>query len=128
VRGARDARRLLRNAERGEALVFFPEGTFSSEVGLLRFHIGAFAAAARAELPVIPVAIRGTRACLPPGRILPQPGLIEVEVLPPIFDHCAPGEHESDHAAQLRNAARAALLVALGEPDLAAADLGAGPA
>ncbi len=128
VRGARDARRLLRNAERGEALVFFPEGTFSSAVGLLRFHIGAFAAAARGGLPVIPVVIRGTRLCLPPGRILPHPGLIEVEVLVPIAGHRAAGEHESDHAARLRNAARAALLAALGEPDLAAADLGAGRA
>jgi 1-acyl-sn-glycerol-3-phosphate acyltransferase len=128
ARGARDARRLLRNAERGAALVFFPEGTFSSAVGLLRFHIGAFAAAARAGLPVIPVAIRGTRACLPPGRILPRAGLIEVEVLPPISSCRAAGEHESDHADQLRNAARSALLLALGEPDLAATDLGAGPA
>jgi 1-acyl-sn-glycerol-3-phosphate acyltransferase len=128
VRGARDARRLLRNAERGEALVFFPEGTFSDAVGLLRFHIGAFAAAARAELPVIPVAIRGTRICLPPGRILPRPGFIEVEVLVPISAHHAAEEHDSDHAAQLRDAARAALLHALGEPDLAVADLGAGRA
>ena len=121
LRGARDARRLLRNAARGEALVFFPEGTFSAEVGLLRFHIGAFAAAARADLPVVPVAIRGTRTCLPPKRILPRPGLIEVEVLAAISGRCASGEtHESDRAVSLRNAARAALLAALGEPDLAA--------
>ncbi|MGA8706407.1 MAG: lysophospholipid acyltransferase family protein [Steroidobacteraceae bacterium] len=122
VRGARDARRLLRNAERGEALVFFPEGTFSAVAGLLRFHVGAFAAAARGELPVVPVAIRGTRLCLPPGRMLPHPGLIEVEVLAPICAHRASGEHESDLAARLRNTARAALLTALGEPDLAAVD------
>jgi len=44
--GARDTRRLLRNAANGHALAFFPEGTFSEEVGLLPFHIGAFAAAA----------------------------------------------------------------------------------
>ena len=125
VRGARDARRLLRNAERGQALVFFPEGTFSTVIGLLRFHIGAFAAAARGELPVVPVAIRGTRLCLPPGRILPHPGLIEVEVLAPINPARDAGEHESDLAASLRNRARAALLAALGEPDLAAADLDA---
>ena len=125
-RGARDARRLLRNAARGEALVFFPEGTFSTEVGLLRFHIGAFAAAARGELPVVPIAIRGTRACLPPDRILPRPGLIDIEVLAAISGRCAPGEaHRSDHAASLRNAARAALLAALGEPDLAAAGVDA---
>jgi 1-acyl-sn-glycerol-3-phosphate acyltransferase len=130
ARSARDARRLLRNAERGEALVFFPEGTFGTAVGLLRFHIGAFAAAARGELPVVPVAIRGTRLCLPAGRILPHPGLIEIEVLTAISGRRAAGQHESDQAAQLRNAARAALLAALGEPDLAAAaaDTGTGHA
>lgn len=116
VRGARDARRLLRNAERGAAQVFFPEGTFSSAVGLLRFHIGAFAAAARAELPVVPIAIRGTRNCLPPGGLLPWPGVIEVNVLAALS-----GQRAAD---ELRHAARAALLVALGEPDLAASDAG----
>src|SRR6202142_1461547 len=40
VRGARDARRLMRSAATGHALVFFPEGTFSTDVGLLHFHIG----------------------------------------------------------------------------------------
>src|SRR5579864_7560062 len=59
--GARDTRRLLRRAASGHAMAFFPEGTFSQEIGLLRFHIGAFAAAARAGLPVVPIAIRGTR-------------------------------------------------------------------
>jgi hypothetical protein len=81
IRGARDARRLLRNAAIGHSLVFFPEGTFSSDVGLLRFHIGAFAAAVRADLPVVPVAIRGTRHCLPPGSPWPRPGTIRIEAL-----------------------------------------------
>jgi 1-acyl-sn-glycerol-3-phosphate acyltransferase len=126
VRGARDARRLLRNAERGEALVFFPEGTFSDVAGLLRFHIGAFAAAARARLAVVPVAIRGTRERLPPGSLLPRAGRIQVEILPAIAGERSPADsHESDHAARLRNTARAALLAALGEPDLAAADMDA---
>ena len=43
----RDAMRVLRRAEEGEALVFFPEGTFDEVPGLKRFHIGAFAAAVR---------------------------------------------------------------------------------
>jgi 1-acyl-sn-glycerol-3-phosphate acyltransferase len=107
--GARDTRRLLRLAASGQALVFFPEGTFVAEIGLLRFHIGAFVAAARANLPVIPVALRGTRACLPADRLLPQPGVIEVQVLTPL---------PRDRPRCLRDGARAALLAALGEPDL----------
>jgi 1-acyl-sn-glycerol-3-phosphate acyltransferase len=119
--GARDARRLLRNAALGRALVFFPEGTFIAEVGLLRFHIGAFVAAARANLPVVPVAIRGTRRCLPAEQLLPRPGTIEVEVLEPVAALAEPAEPEQrERAVQLRDSARAALLEALGEPDLAA--------
>ena len=46
-KGASDARRILRKAHGGEALVFFPEGTFRAEPGLGQFRSGAFAAAAR---------------------------------------------------------------------------------
>ncbi|HYM28953.1 MAG TPA: lysophospholipid acyltransferase family protein, partial [Steroidobacteraceae bacterium] len=40
-RGAADARRVLRNANQGHSLVFFPEGTFPRTPGLLKFHTGA---------------------------------------------------------------------------------------
>ncbi|MGA2023789.1 MAG: lysophospholipid acyltransferase family protein [Steroidobacteraceae bacterium] len=121
--GARDARRLLRNAALGRALVFFPEGTFIAETGLLRFHIGAFVAAARANLPVVPVAIRGTRECLPAERLLPRPGRIDVEVLEPLPAlPLSPEPEQRDRALRLRDGARAALLAALGQPDLAGRD------
>lgn len=124
VRGARDARRLLRQAARGEALVFFPEGTISPCRGIMRFHIGAFAAAVRAGLPVVPVAIRGTRDCLPLERWLPRPGRIEIEVLPALDQATSGSLQPGDRSVALRDAARKALLAALGEPDLAEA---AGP-
>jgi 1-acyl-sn-glycerol-3-phosphate acyltransferase len=119
VRGVRDARRLLRHAAIGHSLVFFPEGTFSAEVGLLRFHIGAFAAAVRAAVPVVPVAIRGTRQCLPPGSPWPRPGAIRIEALAVLPSRpSAQGTDERDQARMLRDAARAALLTELGEADL----------
>jgi 1-acyl-sn-glycerol-3-phosphate acyltransferase len=119
IRSARDARRLLRNAAIGHALVFFPEGTFSADAGLLRFHIGAFAAAVRADLPVVPVAIHGTRRCLPPGSPWPRPGAICIEALAALpMRHTGRGKDERVHALQLRDAARDALLAALGEADL----------
>jgi 1-acyl-sn-glycerol-3-phosphate acyltransferase len=118
ARGAQDARRLLRRAEGGQSLVFFPEGTFGDRVGLLHFHIGAFAAAARADLPVVPLAIRGTRRCLPSSSLLPWPGLVEVMILAPLAsDATLPA---ADRTASLRDRARGALLAVLGEPDLAA--------
>ena len=114
-RGAADARRVLRNAASGHSLVFFPEGTFTLAPGLLKFHTGAFVTAARAGCPVIPAVVRGTRAALPPDGSLPRPGRIEVDILPPLHAQSQPGEPPS---AALRDRARAAILLALGEPDL----------
>jgi 1-acyl-sn-glycerol-3-phosphate acyltransferase len=114
-RGARDTRRVLRNALQGHALVFFPEGTFTRRPGLMKFHIGAFVAATRAGCPVVPAVLRGTRRALPPNRGLPRPGPIEMEILAPL----TPGPVTSEHSApELRDRARAAMLAVLGEPDL----------
>ena len=114
-RGAADARRVLRNAASGHSLVFFPEGTFTRTPGLLKFHTGAFVTAARAGCPVIPAVVRGTRAALPPTGGLPRPGRIEVDILPAVH---AESDAAEPSAAALRDAARAAILLALGEPDL----------
>lgn len=114
-RGAADARRVLRNAASGHSLVFFPEGTFTRTPGLLKFHTGAFVTAARAGCPVIPAVVRGTRAALPPTGALPRPGRIEIDILPPV--QCEPQAAEAPSAA-LKDRAREAILLALGEPDL----------
>jgi 1-acyl-sn-glycerol-3-phosphate acyltransferase len=117
-KGATDARRVLRTAASGHSLVFFPEGTFTPQVGLGKFHTGAFAIAARASCPVIPAVILGTRRNMPATRIFPRPGPIEVRYGTPI---APPAESAGgDPALQLRDASRAAILAELGEPDLAA--------
>jgi 1-acyl-sn-glycerol-3-phosphate acyltransferase len=118
-RGARDARRVLRNATHGHSLVFFPEGTFTRTPGLLKFHTGAFASATRANCPVVLVVLRGTRRALPPSGALPRPGPLEMELLPPLTPVRARGEHA---VPELRDRARAAILAALGEPDLTCCD------
>jgi 1-acyl-sn-glycerol-3-phosphate acyltransferase len=117
-KGGTDARRVLRTAANGHSLVFFPEGTFTPEVGLGKFHTGAFAIAARAGCPVVPAVILGTRRNMPPTRILPRPGALEVRYGAPI----APAEPvlDEDPALVLRDRARATILAELGEPDLAA--------
>jgi 1-acyl-sn-glycerol-3-phosphate acyltransferase len=117
-RGATDARRLMRTVSGGHSLVFFPEGTFNPQPGLLKFHTGAFAIAARAGCPVVPAVVRGTRVALPPKNPLPSPSAIEIEILEPIF---AAAEAPDDAAVELRDRARVAILSELDEPDLAAA-------
>jgi 1-acyl-sn-glycerol-3-phosphate acyltransferase len=117
-KGAADARRVLRNAVSGHSLVFFPEGTFATQPGLNRFHAGAFITAARAGCPVVPAVVRGTRAALTPGSLLPRPARITVEFLPAVVASSGTGEAA---ASELRERARAAILHHLEEPDLAAA-------
>jgi 1-acyl-sn-glycerol-3-phosphate acyltransferase len=108
----RGARRVMQRAEQGHSLVFFPEGTFDSVVGLKRFHIGAFVASARGGVPLLPAVIHGTRRSMPNGAIVPMPGTIRIEILPSI-------NGEGREPDELRDAARAAMLARLGEPDLA---------
>jgi 1-acyl-sn-glycerol-3-phosphate acyltransferase len=111
---ARDARSLLKAAESGESLVFFPEGTFHIEPGLHRFRPGAFAAAARGRLPVVPLAINGSRRILPARRFLPRHGRLRIDVLEPI----PPEELCYENSRRLAEAARQRILTALNEPDL----------
>jgi len=109
--GAGDARRILRSLEKGEAVAFFPEGTFHPETGIARFHGGAFALAARAAVAVAPVAIRGTRRIYG-GSPWPRWGRIEVEALEPLPARAG----GADAAVELRDASRAAIATACGEP------------
>lgn len=80
-KGGVDARRVLKLAATGQSLVFFPEGTFNETRQVGRFLGGAFATAARSEMPVVAMAIHGTRAVLPPGRLSVHRTPIRVEIL-----------------------------------------------
>lgn len=113
--GAADTRRVARKAGAGEAIGFFPEGTFTPVPGLGRFHAGAFVTAARARIPVVPAVIHGTRAILPAEAALARPGRIEIEVLAPL-ETARPDE--PDRVSRLLREARAAILARVGEPDL----------
>jgi 1-acyl-sn-glycerol-3-phosphate acyltransferase len=115
----RIARTLMGLARRGDALGFFPEGTFSADPGLKPFHLGAFSAAARAKLPVVPIVIYGSRRKLPSKRLLAAPGPLRVRICDPLDV----ARHET--ARDLMQAARRAMLAHLDEPDLAASAPGA---
>jgi 1-acyl-sn-glycerol-3-phosphate acyltransferase len=114
----KDARRVMRSAESGESLVFFPEGTFSEEPGLLKFHFGAFATAQRAGCPVVPAIIHGSRLALSPRGGLPHPAPLRIEILDPVGPTSLTG---TEAVAALCREARNAILGKLQEPDREAA-------
>ena len=111
----RVARRLLKAAARGDSLAFFPEGTFDRTPGLRPFLAGAFGAAWRARLPLVPIVISGSRAKLPADCWLCSPGPLSIRICRPID----PGAHAA--APELLEAARRSMLEWLNEPDLARA-------
>jgi 1-acyl-sn-glycerol-3-phosphate acyltransferase len=113
-RSVADARHAVQAVRAGRSLLYFPEGTFTRMPGLLPFYMGAFVAAAEAGVPVVPVTIRGTRSLLRADSWFPHRGAVHVSVGAPIL----PVGTDWATAVRLRDAARAALLSHLGEPDL----------
>jgi 1-acyl-sn-glycerol-3-phosphate acyltransferase len=113
---ARDARQLLKAASSGESLAFFPEGTFLHEPGLDRFRAGAFAAAIKGSIPVVPAVISGSRHVMPGGYILPRHGHLRIDILNPI----GPGDPAYGDSADLAELSRQRILEVLDEPDLLA--------
>jgi 1-acyl-sn-glycerol-3-phosphate acyltransferase len=110
----KSARRLMEATRGGAALALFPEGTFDAAPGLRHFHPGAFRAAWRAGVHIVPVTIQGARAKLPAGCWLPRPGPLTVRIGAPLD---AP---DYASAAALMQASRRAILDQLAEPDLSA--------
>ena len=115
-RGIADAHELAQAARAGRTLVFFPEGRFERAPGLKSFHLGAFIAATEAQLPVVPIALRGTRSILREYQWFPRRGRIAVTVGAPIL----PPGTGFEAALKLRDAARTQILAHCGEPDLSA--------
>ena len=112
--GLGDLDAVIAAAQAGRRLLVYPEGTLTRRPGLLDFRLGAFAAAAAAGVPVVPVTLRGTRSVLRGGQWFPRPGEVQVALGTPLF-----AERDGfDAAVALRDAARAAILAGCGEPDL----------
>jgi 1-acyl-sn-glycerol-3-phosphate acyltransferase len=79
--GGADTRRVWKLAAGGQSLVFFPEGTFDATRQVGRFLGGAFATAKRSNMPVVAVAIHGSREVLPSGGITLYRNPLRFEVL-----------------------------------------------
>ena len=111
---AQELDNLLAAAGSGRRLVFFAEGTFTRAPGLLPFHLGAFIAACRAGLSVVPVALRGTRSVMRSNYWFPRRGPVRITIGEPI----PPDGDDFSAALRLRDKARSEILEHCGEPDL----------
>jgi 1-acyl-sn-glycerol-3-phosphate acyltransferase len=73
-----------RTLEGGMSIMLFPEGTRSKDGRLLPFKDGAFRLAIEAQVPLLPLALAGTRSCRPKGSIWFGQAVARVRVLAPI--------------------------------------------
>ena len=116
------AQRINALVAQGVSLCIFPEGTFRRDSGLRTFHLGPFEAAVQADMPVVPVLLRGTRALLPDGAHLPHCHAVSLTIGAPLSARAvAPVAHQSafSTAVQLRDAAHAVMQQSLSASEAA---------
>ncbi len=92
----------------GASVIVFPEGTRTPDGELKEFKKGGFLIAVKAQVPVVPVAIKGSFAVMSKDSLLIHGGEIEVEIFPPL------------ETAGLKNADTDRLLEQVREPIAAA--------
>jgi 1-acyl-sn-glycerol-3-phosphate acyltransferase len=76
--------------------------------------MGAFIAAAATGVPVLPVAIDGSRALYPGNTFLPHRGALRLSIGAPL----QPSGDDWQAAVRLRDAARAFIAEHCGEPEI----------
>ena len=113
VKGAQDIRRIMSSGQGLDSIIFFPEGTFYAEDGLGKFKLGAFLTAVKNDIPVIPIAMNGTRQLLRSEIWLPSKVPLKITIFPPIY----PDEVENG-AQGISEKSRSLMLSEINEPDL----------
>jgi 1-acyl-sn-glycerol-3-phosphate acyltransferase len=68
----------------GSSVLLFPEGTRTRDGALLPFKKGGFHLAVKAGVPIVPIALRGTRALMPAGSYLCRAGVVTAIIGEPI--------------------------------------------
>jgi 1-acyl-sn-glycerol-3-phosphate acyltransferase len=83
--GAQALLRAKSTLQKGCSVMVFPEGTRSRDGRIHAFTDGAFSLAIKAGVPVLPIAVEGSRDCLPKGGWrFGEPKDIHIRVLDPI--------------------------------------------
>lgn len=119
AKGVAAMRETVDAARNGDSLLYYPEGTFTRAPGLRPFHMGAFVTAVAGRVPLVPVALRGTRAILPGRDWFARHGHVVVTVGDPVYPEQwrQPGETDWDLALRLKEQVRLQILLHCGEPD-----------
>jgi 1-acyl-sn-glycerol-3-phosphate acyltransferase len=68
----------------GLSLIIYAEGTRSPDGSVARFKAGSFLLAIQAGLPIVPVAVIGTRQVMPKGRLRTEPADVRLIIHNPI--------------------------------------------
>jgi 1-acyl-sn-glycerol-3-phosphate acyltransferase len=103
-------RRSLQWLRDGGAVVIFPEGGRSTASGELeRFKAGAVRLALEADVPILPVTIKGGNQVWPRGWKLPHLGKVVITYHP--LYHISPGPNEETRACARRETERLAEVI-----------------
>ena len=104
-------RRSLQWLRDGGAVVIFPEGARSNAAGSLdRFKAGAVRLALEAQVPILPVTIKGGNRVWPKGQRFPRLGKIVITYHPLVYpEQCA---NEETRACARRESERLAQVIA----------------
>jgi 1-acyl-sn-glycerol-3-phosphate acyltransferase len=98
----------------GLSLMIYAEGTRSPDGHVAKFKAGSFLLAIEAQLPIVPVAVIGTRAVMPKGRLRTEPAdvgvIIHDAIQPPSIE--APTIHDARQLAERVQAIVAAMVAA----------------
>jgi 1-acyl-sn-glycerol-3-phosphate acyltransferase len=103
-------RRSLQWLREGGAVVIFPEGGRSSASGALeRFKVGAVRLALEADVPILPVTIKGGNEIWPRGWRVPHLGKVVVTYHP--LYHASPAPNEENRACARRESEQLAKVI-----------------
>lgn len=114
AKGVENTQAIMAALTAGHSVLMFPEGTFSYASGLRPFRLGAFKTASEANVPVCPIALKGTRNFLRGDEKLLCPAAVVITVC----DAIKPAGTEWQDVTELRNKVRSEIAKYCGEPSL----------
>jgi 1-acyl-sn-glycerol-3-phosphate acyltransferase len=116
VQSIEGMKQAVRQLQRRQSFLIYPEGTRTRTGRLGAFKKGPFIMAIEAGVPIIPVSVSGSYEIMPPDRFRITPGTISITFHPAIE---TAGLSLSDRE-ELMDQVRRTIAIALGEPEATA--------